>query len=177
LGLRTPASVKRPPPLATSVPDWASLLGVSTILFLAVGLLAAAVGVAIPVMVRRGGVGAPGLFHPRPDAILFKPAAMDEASRRSLAVQSRILWDWLGGTLAAFGALQAFVAWFGLGEGQPWALWALSAGDLAMFPFWFLMLRPYAQAHARLRLLEVPPVVWVPALLVPPAVVLGWAGI
>ena len=66
---------------------------------------------------------------------------------------------------------------FGLARGEDWAYVTLVLGNLALAPYYALIVGRYVRAGARLRLLEVPPLMWVPAVLVPIAVVLGWIGL
>lgn len=69
------------------------------------------------------------------------------------------------------------LTWFGLREGQRWALVALAVSGLAMFPFWVLVFRPYLAAGAPLGLFDVLPWIWMSGALLVPATVLGWIGL
>jgi hypothetical protein len=84
-----------------------------------------------------------------------------------------MLWDWLGGTLVSAGILELAVVWFGLVRGEGWAYLTLIFANLALTPYYGLVVGRYVRTDARLRILEIPPLIWVPAILVPIAIVLG----
>jgi len=69
------------------------------------------------------------------------------------------------------------LSWFGLRQGQGWALVALSLGGFAVLPFWWMALQPYFQKGVLLTLADLPPLMLIPGLLLVPAVVLGWIGL
>lgn len=147
-------------------------------LFALYGVLSIAVGTFVPFAIRRGNsAGGFGLFHPRPDRILFGSVLVSHEIDEPLMTQKILMFDWLAGLMVSFGLAQLALVWFGLLRGQTWAFWSLTVADLAMGPHIFLMLRRYHRAGARPRLLEIPPVIWVPAIAVPTAVVLGWLAV
>lgn len=155
-------------------------LTAAVILFGSCGALSLAVGLFVPFVIRSGdasGPGPPGLFHPRPDAAVFGPEPVGERDSARVRLLGVMHWDWLSGTLVSFGILQIAVDWFGLASGERWAYFALVLANLALAPYYALIVRRYARAGARLRLLEIPPLMWVPAFLVPIAIVLGWIGL
>ena len=49
--------------------------------------------------------------------------------------------------------------------------------NLAVAPYYALIVGRYVGADVRLRLLEIPPLMWVPAFTVPVAAALGWIGL
>jgi hypothetical protein len=152
----------------------------SAVLFGLCGLLSLAVGLFVPFAIRAGGsglAGPPGLFHPRPDAALFGSEPISEHDAARVRILGIMLFDWLSGALVSAGILELGVVWFGLARGEGWAYVTLVLGNLALAPYYALIVRRYVRAGARLRLLEVPPVMWVPAVLVPIAAVLGWIGL
>lgn len=152
----------------------------SAVLFGLCGLLSLAVGLFVPFAIRGGGSnnpGPPGLFHPRPDAVLFGSEPLAERDAMRVRVHGIMLFDWLSGTLVSAGILELGVVWFGLAQGQGWAYVTLVLGNLTLAPYYALIVGRYVRVGARLRLFEVPPLMWVPALLVPIAVVLGWIGL
>jgi hypothetical protein len=79
--------------------------------------------------------------------------------------------------LVSFGLLQVAVVVFGLLDRHPWALCVLTIADLAMLPYWVSVLGPYRRAGVRLRLLEIPPILWIPWFVVPVGAVLGWVAL
>jgi len=155
-------------------------LTLSAVCFSLTALLRIGVGLFVPFAIRGGGStrpGPPGLFHPRPDAALFGSQPIDERDAVRVRVLGIMLWDWLSGTLVSAGILELSVVWFGLVRGETWAFIALTLANVALAPYYGLIVRRYVRVGARLRILEVPPLIWVPAILVPIAVVFGWIGL
>lgn len=155
-------------------------LTASAILFGLSAFLRLGVGLFVPFAIRAGGSshpGPPGLFHPRPDAALFGSEPIAERDAPRIRVLGIMLWDWLGGTLVSAGILELAVVWFGLVRGEGWAYLTLILANFALAPYYGLVVGRYVRAGARLRILEIPPLIWVPAILVPIAIVLGLIGI
>jgi hypothetical protein len=155
-------------------------LTVSAVLFSLVAILRLGVGIFVPFAIRGGGSshpGPPGLFHPRPDAALLGSDPIAEPDAIRIRVHGIMLWDWLSGTLVSAAILELAVVWLGLVRGETWAYVALSLANIALAPYYALIVGRYVRAGARLRLLEVPPLMWVPAILVSIALVLGWIGL
>lgn len=121
--------------------QWLSPLGISVALFLGYGALNALVGVVIPGLSRR--LGTNGLPQHRVDLL-------------------SMLW-------LAFGIFQLAVVWFGLREGQTWALWVLGAADLAQLAGWVFYGIQTRDWYAPLFLYA--------AVSVIPAILLGWIGL
>ena len=121
---------------------WLSPLGMAVILFLGYGLLNTLVGVVIPFLSRRTGTAG---FAPQP----------------SLDLMTML---WLG-----FGLFQLGVVWFGLREGQAWALGIVVAADLAQLAGWSLYGVQTRDWGA--------PLFWYDVVLLVPAAVLGWIGL
>ena len=114
----------------------------------------------------------------RTDSIVFGRAPSE--LRRvdpALARLRTILLTIVGGLLFAAGCFHLALTWFGLRQGQTWALVALTLGGVAVLPFWILALRPYFQQGVNLTLADMPPFMWLPAALLLPAVVSGWIGL
>ena len=158
----------------------APALTISVLPFGVCGALSLAVGLFVPFAIRSDGAsapGPPGLFHPRPDAAVFGSEAVGERDAARVRMLGIMHWDWLSGTLVSFGILQLAVDWFGLASGERWAYFALVLANLALAPYYALIVGRYVRAGARLRLLEVPPLMWVPTFLIPIAIVLGWIGL
>jgi hypothetical protein len=148
--------------------------------FALIALLRLGVGLFVPFAIRAGPSthpGPPGLFHPRPDAALFGSEPISDRDASRVRVLGIMLWDWLSGTLVSAGILELAVVWFGLARGERWALVALSVANLALAPYYTLIVGRYVRAGARLRILEIPPLIWVPAILAPLAILLGWIGL
>lgn len=155
-------------------------LTASAVLFGLSAFLRLGVGLFVPFAIRSIGSshpGPPGLFHPRPDAALFGSEPIAEHDAPRIRVLGIMLWDWLSGTLVSAGILELAIVWFGLVRGEGWAYLTLVLANLALAPYYWLIVGRYVRVGARLRILEVPPLIWVPAILVPVAIVLGWIGI
>jgi hypothetical protein len=152
------------------------VLTASAILFGLSAFLRLGVGLFVPFAIRSAGSshpGPPGLFHPRADAALFGSEPIAERNAPRIRVLGIMLWDWLGGTLVSAGILELAVVWFGLVRGEGWAYLTLIFANLALAPYYGLVVGRYVRADARLRILDIPPLIWVPAILVPIAIVLG----
>ena len=171
---------------------------VSAVLF---GLLAAmslVVGLFVPFAIRANGgyPGPPGLFHPwphaalvgaepvgrarrvpRPDARLFGSEPVGERDAARVRMLGIMHLDWLSGNLVSVGILGLGVVWFGLARGEVWAYVLLVLANLAVAPYYALIVGRYVRAGVRLRLIEVPPLMWVPAFALPVAIILGWVGL
>ena len=152
---------------------------VSAVLFGLLAALSLVVGMFVPFAIRANGghPGPPGLFHPRPDAALFgsEPVGERDASRvRTLGI---MLFDWLSGTLVSVGILELGVVSFGLARGEVWAYVVLVLANLAVAPYYALIIGRYLRAGIRPRLFEIPPLMWVPAFALPVAIILGWVGL
>lgn len=155
-------------------------LTASAVLFGLSALLRLGVGLFVPFAIRSSSSshsGPPGLFHPRADEALFGSDPIAERDAPRVRVLGIMLWDWLSGTLVSAGLLELAVVWFGLVRGEGWAYVTLIVANLALAPYYALIVGRYVRVGAGLRILEVPPLIWVPAILVPIAIVLGWIGI
>jgi hypothetical protein len=50
----------------------------------------------------------------------------------------------------------------------------LTVVGFAVLPYWWIVFRPYRDAGIKLGLLDLPPFMWVPGVLMPVASILGW---
>ncbi len=122
---------------------WLSPLGIAVILFLLYGVMNAVSGALTPFFVRPDRLATENVLFmsERTDTTLFEGAPQDVmAQNKPLGLFRQLMSIWLGGLMLSFGLLQLAVAWFGLRQGQAWALWTLTVSDLAMAPFWVLIL-------------------------------------
>ena len=152
-------------------------LAASAALFGLCAVLDVAVGLFVPFAIRAndaGQPGPPGLFHPRPDKALFGSEPLHERDAPRVRTLGIMMWDWLSGTLVFAGILELGVVWFGLARGERWAYLILIFANLALVSYHALIVGRYVRAGAKLRLLEIPPLMWVPTICVPIAAVLGW---
>lgn len=153
------------------------MLSAARIIFGLVGLFLLLIGVLTAILTDRG-IGPSIVFvSPRTDQALFGAAPEEVLSSNPDLVTFRfVVLRTLAGLLVATGLLTAGVAWFGMSDGGPWALTLLTVVGLAVIPFWWIALGPYREAGIRLGLGDIPPFMWVPALVMPAASLLGWFG-
>lgn len=147
----------------------------SRYLFLVAGILWLLTGVLTPLLLDRG-FGKADLFgSPAADAALYgnDPEAI-LASNPDLATLRGVVLRVIAGLLVASGSLVIALAWFGLKPATAWALGALSFVGVIVVPYWWISFRPYRDAGIGMSLLDMPPFMWVPALLMPLAGALGW---
>lgn len=156
-----------------------SALIVSAVLFGALAALSLVVGLFVPFAIRANGIhpGPPGLFHPRPDAELFGSEPVGDRDAARVRLLGIMHFDWLSGNLILVGILELGVVWFGLARGEVWAYVLLVRANLAVVPYYVLIVGRYVRAGVRLRLIEVPPLMWVPVFALPVAIILGWVGL
>src|SRR5215213_1904024 len=112
--------------------QWFSPLGISVTLFLLYGITYILIGVLTPLMLNRGIGPQILIVSNRTDAIVFG-RAVEDLLRNDLALfQLRtILLTVVGGLLVTAGCFHLALTWFGLRQGQAWALAALAVGGLA----------------------------------------------
>jgi hypothetical protein len=158
--------------------QWGSPLGISVILFLLYGGVYALIGILAPLLLDSESAGRLLIVSYRTDSIVFGQSPPDLLrSDAALAKLRTILFFILAGFMLTAGSFHLVITWFGLRQGQTWALVALTLVGFAVLPFWFLALRPYFRQGVNLTLLDIPPFMWVPTALLLPAVVLGWIGL
>jgi hypothetical protein len=146
-------------------------------LFLVVGALWLVIGVLTPLLLGR--IGPELVFvSTRADTEFFgaHPRQVLDGNPQ-MAVLRVVVLRTLAGMLVASGVLVLALAWFGLAGSDRWALGALTVVGLAVLPFWWVALAPYRAAGVRLGLGDIPPLMWVPAILMPVASALGWLGV
>jgi hypothetical protein len=147
----------------------------SRILFLIAGGLWLLIGVLTPVM-SDTAFGKQTLFgSPSTDTALYggRPEVL-LATNHQLATLRHVILRAIAGLLVAAGLLTATMAWFGLADPRPWALGLLTIVGLVVLPYWWIAFGLYRQGGVRLALLDLPPFMWVPGILMPVASILGW---
>lgn len=155
--------------------QWGSLLGVSVMLFLAASLFRLFIGVATPIALRTFAGDSTLFVSERSDTAAYgKSPSTWVAEDPALRPYRNALWTLLAGFLSAAAIVEAGVAWFGLREGHAWALWVLAVEGVVMILYWLLSLGHHFAARAPLTLADIPPFMWVPAMLLVPAVACGW---
>ena len=158
--------------------QWFSPLGISVLLFLLYGGIYVFIGSLAPVMVDSAIGRQILIISPRTDALVFgDPPEKILQTNPALAKFRTIIFNMLGGILVVAGILVIAVTWFGLRQGQAWALAALVVAGIAVLPFWLIVFRPYFDAGVQFGLSDLPPVFWVPGFLLVPAFILGFFGL
>jgi hypothetical protein len=153
------------------------MVSTSRLLFLAAGLLWTVIGLLAPVMMDTTA-GKRTLFgSPTTDKALYR-AAPEEllVSNLDLAIFRQVILRAIAGLLVATGLLTAAVAWFGLRQPETWALTLLTGVGLVVLPYWWIAFGPYREAGIDLGVLDLPPFMWIAALLMAAAAALGWVG-
>ena len=164
---------------------WGSALGASVGLFLSCAAVYVLIALAGAVVMNRYGVAAPQtngqfIFSAEVDTAFFgrRPAeVVSENPRAGLLILT--LLNFMMGFMLALGVLLVAVVWFGLREGQGWALWAAVAGNGAMLVFyWLLGVLPAMRALGITNYFDIwHPFALYPTLVVPVAAVLAWVGL
>jgi hypothetical protein len=151
------------------------MASVGRTLFVAMGGFWTLIGILTGVLTGRG-IGPAFLFVSEPaDAALFGEApGQILLSNQALTTFRYVALRALAGLLVAAGLLTMGLAWFGLREARIWPLVALTVVGVAVLPYWWISLAPYRAAGIRLGLGDIPPFMWLPALLMPLASVLSW---
>lgn len=146
-------------------------------LFLIVGGLWLSIGVATPLLLGKR-IGPPMVYiSTRTDMALFgEPPDRVLAGNPQLAVLRQMLIRSLAGLLVAAGVAVIGLAWFGMRTPDRWVVAVLALVGIAVLPFWWSVFAPYRAAGIRLTIGDLPPFMWVPAILMPVASILGWLG-
>jgi len=156
---------------------WSSPLGISVGIFLAIGALWLLVGMLTMLLLNKTS-GPHILFVSNPTDAAYFGASPDDllATDPALFKLRTILLRVVAGFLVLSGLIFLSVAWFALRERQAWALISLSTGALVAIFFWALALLPYSRQGIRLTISDLPPFIWIPAVLLGPGIILGWLG-
>ncbi len=160
--------------------QWLSPLGVSVALFLLHGVLMIIVGGGALFYYRRLGDARMrgALMSERMDNEYFgRPFQVVQANNPDLLIIGDLLMDVRAGLWLAFGIFEVTVTWYGLREGQAWALWTLFLGHLAMWLGYAVVSLRFLQRGVRLGL-DAPSLIFtIPPFLAPVATLLGWIGL
>lgn len=152
------------------------MLTASRFLFAGIGVFWLLIG-ALTALLTDKGIGPPMVFiSERTDTALFggPPDEILDSIPELRTLRHITVRGTLAGFLVAAGLLTAVVAWFGLRDPLLWVLVLLTTVGLAVIPYWWIALAPYRNAGIRLTLADIPPFMWVPAIVMPVAGVLGW---
>ncbi len=153
---------------------WFSPLGISVALFLAIGTLWLLIGALTVPFLNKGT----GFVSQSTDEAYFGRSTSElHASDPAFSKLRTLLLTVIAGFLLLAGVLFLSLAWFGLRHGQTWALPSISLAGLLAIVFWALALLPYFRSGIHVTIGDLPPFMWIPALLIPPAIILGWIGL
>ena len=165
-------------PRDTTIPfRWRSGLGLSVGLFLAWGLINAALAIYVPYTLHTAGVTSiPLVLTTEADeALLGRTYATIAADDQALAAYLVAFMDTMCGQMMGFAVAYTSVVWFGLRTGHIWALWVSAVAGLVAFVYFLPILDLYAQY-------SVPAgnflgFIAVPVVAVAVAAALGWYGL
>lgn len=146
------------------------------LMFTGAGLLWLLIGALAAILTDRG-IGPPIIFvSERTDTALYggPPDRVLDDIPQLRTLRHTTVKGSLAGCLVATGLLTAATAWFGLREPQFWVLATLTIVGLAVIPYWWVALTPYREAGISLKLGDIPPFMWLPAIVMPTASILGW---
>ena len=156
---------------------WLSPLGISVAFFLAIGFIWILVGALIVPFHKRAGADIIFVSHRTDTAYFDAPSSQLVSPGSPLSKLRTLLFTVMSGLLLLAGCLFVFVAWFGLRRGQAWALVSLGLAGLPAIAYWAVALLPYFRSGIRVTLGDLPPFMWIPAMLILPATILGWIGL
>lgn len=165
-------------PLPTPGFRWRSLLGVSVSLFLAWGLLNAALAIYVPYTLHTGSVSALGglvLSTEADEALLGRTFASIDASDPRLAAYLVAFMDTMCAQMMGFALAFLGVVWFGLRRGQAWALVVAGVSGVVAFVYYLPILSLYTRMSAQTGSLAA--FLAVPAIALGVMTVLGWVGL
>jgi hypothetical protein len=159
---------------------WLSALGGSVAAFLASSIVYGLIAIGGLVVTHRYGVGrVPGsaaiFLSPEIEApMLGGPTADLMAASPGLARILGIVMDAFLGMMLGFAVLLAAVTWFGVRDGQAWALWAAVVGNAAMLSvYWLVAILPFMRDAGVGYFQLWHPYALVPTILVPSGTVLA----
>ena len=158
--------------------SWLSPLGISVLLFLISGVLHFLIGALTPFAIESEFGRKILMISNHTDTALFGTEPSQLLQKNPELAKLRVLLSGvMGGWLVVLGIFIMSVTWFGLRQHQMWSLITLGTTGLIILPFWYITFRPYLQAGVTFGFSDIPPILWIPALTLIPAVVLGWIGL
>jgi predicted small integral membrane protein len=156
---------------------WMSSLGVSVSMFMGIGVFWLLIGVlAVPMMDYKMETG--GLFVSyRTDLKYFGKPPYEMLQDPAVYKLRTMMITVISGFLVLAGVVFIALSWFGLRQGHPWALAALSLSCVIAVLYWTFALWPYLHEGVNATLADLPPFMWIPAFFVIPATILGIIGL
>lgn len=157
---------------------WLSPLGISVLLFLVSGIFRILIGCLTPFFMDSKITEPSIIMTSRADEKLFgeSPSRLLEEDKALHKTRNLIL-TLLAGVLVIAGIFMVSLAWFGLRGGHWWPLVTLAVAGVAELPFWISFIRHYTKAGVHLTLADIPPFIWIPQLLLVPAIILAIIGL
>jgi len=157
---------------------WLSPLGLSVLLFLISGIVHILIGSLTPLMVNSEFGKKILIISNRTDTELFgtEPSELLR-NNPELAEFRTLFFSNAGGSLIIIGIFIISLTWFGLKQNELWAFITLVITGLIVLPFWYLTFRQYIHAGISFTFSDLPPVFWIPATILLPAIILGWIGL
>ena len=161
---------------------WNSTLGYSVMLFLLITFLYLVLGVVTPLTANKYCARWTELFglvfSPRSDKAAFGKSAKEIVDQDPSVMVTKIsIYQLHFGMYLAVAILHFCLVWFGLRHGHAWALWALAASDVAIVFFFLMAVRTFSTQLTQLHFGDLPPFIYVPGMILPFAVILGWLGL
>ena len=158
--------------------QWLSPLGISVVLFLISGIVHILIGTLTPIMVNSEFGRRILIISNRTDTELFGTEPSELLQKNpELAKFRTLFFSNAGGSLIVIGIFILSMAWFGLRQHEFWAFLTLTITSIIVIPFWYLTFQPYLQAGISINFSDLPPIFWIPTLVLIPAIVLGWVGL
>lgn len=153
------------------------MLTASVVMFMLVGALWVFVGVLAVPLHKKGSEATIVFVSGRTDTAFFGKTPSEMMSDPAVSAFRTMMITIISGGLLGAGAFLMSLTWFGIRAGHRWALWTSAVGCLLAAALWLLALAPYPKAGVKLTLGDAPPFIWLPALLLLPATVLGYLGL
>jgi hypothetical protein len=120
--------------------QWFSPLGISVMLFLLYGGVYILIGGLSPFVLNTAVDQEILVISGRTDTIVFGHTPAELRRDNPELVQLRtLLLTITGGLLLTTGCFHLALTWFGLRQGQLWALIALAIGGVTVLPYWFVL--------------------------------------
>ncbi len=157
---------------------WATPLGISVICFLLSGVVHLLIGILTPIFVNSKFGRSAIFISQQTDRQLFGAAPSELLDRnKELAMFRTLFLTNAGGSLVIIGIFIISLTWFGLRQHQVWAFATLTLTGLLVLPYWFLIFKPYLKAGISIQFVDLPPIFWIPTLLLLPGMIFGWLGL
>ena len=154
---------------------WTTPLAISVICFLVSGAIHILIGVLTPIFVNSKFGRSMIFISKRTDTRLFEtdPSLLLEKNKELARFRTLLLTN-AGGSLVIIGIFIIAVTWFGLRNREMWAFLTLSATGVVVLPYWYFIFKPYLDARIRIGFSDLPPIFWIPTLVLVPGIVFGW---